>query len=82
MGFLETVVITANWIERCPLIGLHLYVCIAFKALNMNGTGIVGLTFKLLNPRDVMRVLESDRGKERARGEEREGKRERVGIEG
>lgn len=34
----------------------------------MNGTDIVGLTFKLLNPGDVMRVLESERGKERERG--------------
>lgn len=70
MGFLETGVITANWIERCPLIGLHLYVYIVFKALNMNGTDIVGLTFKLLNPRDVMRGF---REREREE-EEREGR--------
>lgn len=82
MGFLETVVITANWIERCPLIGLHLYVYIAFKALNMNGTDIVGLTFKLLNPGDVMRVLESERGKERERGRARGGAGGRGGAEG
>lgn len=39
----------------------------------MNGTDIVGLTFKLLNPGDVMRVLESERGKERERGRARGG---------
>lgn len=69
LGFLETAVITANWIERCPLIGLHLYVYIVFKALNMNGTDIVGLTFKLLNPKDVIRVLERERERGWGRGE-------------
>lgn len=78
MGFLETGVITANWIERCPLIGLHLYVYIAFKALNMNGTDIVGLKFKLLNPGDVMRILESERGRKR----EREGAGGDGGVDG
>lgn len=82
MGFLETGVITTNWIERCPLNGLHLYVYIAFKALNMNGTDIVGLTFKLLNPGDVMRVLESERGRKREREGARDGDGERVGVDG
>lgn len=54
--FFETAFITANWIEWCPLIGLHLYIDIVFKALNLNGTDTMGLTFKLLHPEDVMRV--------------------------
>ena len=70
MRFLETAFITANWIERCPLIGLHLYIYIVFKALNLNGTDIMRLTFKLLNPEDVIRVLE--RGRKRVRGRETE----------
>ena len=60
LRFLETAFITANWIEWCPLIGLHLYIYIVFKALNLNGTDIMGLTFKLLNPEDVIRVLEGE----------------------
>lgn len=70
LRFLETAFITANWIERCPLIGLHLYIYIVFKALNLNGTDIMRLTFKLLNPEDVIRVLE--RGRKRVRGRETE----------
>lgn len=31
----------------------------------MNGADIVGLTFKLLNPRHVIRVLKSERGRKR-----------------
>lgn len=76
LKFLETAFITANWIEWCPLIGLHLYIYIVFNALNLNGTDIMGLTFKLLNPEDVIRVLEREGG-ERERGEGDKG-RERV----
>lgn len=46
----------ANWIEWCPLIGLHLYIYIVFKALNLNGADIMGVTLKLLNPEDVSKV--------------------------
>lgn len=46
----------SNWIEWCPLIGLHLYIYIVFKALNLNGADIMGLTLKLLNPEDVMNI--------------------------
>lgn len=69
MRFLETAFITANWIEWCPLIGLHLYIYIVFKALNLNGTDIMGLTFKLLNPEDVIRVLKRERRKRVSRME-------------
>lgn len=80
MRFPETAFITANWIEWCPLIGLHLYIYIVFKALNLNGTDIMGLTFKLLNPEDVIRVLERERRK-RVRGREMErGGRQREGT--
>lgn len=58
---LETAFITTNWIEWCPLIGPHLYIYIVFKALNLSGTDIMRLTFKLLNPKDVIRVLERER---------------------
>lgn len=61
LRFPETAFITANWIEWCPLIGLHLYIYIAFDALNLNGTYIMGLAFKPLNPEDVIRVLERER---------------------
>lgn len=74
MRFLETAFITANWIEWCPLIGLHLYIYIVFKALNLNGTDIMGLTFKLLNPEDVIRVLEGEEKESEGEGDgEREG---------
>lgn len=59
---LETAFITTNWIEWCPLIGPHLYIYIVFKALNLSGTDIMRLTFKLLNPKDVIRVLEREKG--------------------
>lgn len=48
----------------------------------MNGTDIVGLTFKLLNPGVVMRVLESEKGRKREREGAREVERERVGVDG
>lgn len=46
----------ANWIEWCPLIGLHLYIYVVFKARNLNGADIIGVTLKLLNPEDVTKV--------------------------
>lgn len=67
---LETAFITTNWIEWCPLIGPHLYIYIVFKALNLSGTDIMRLTFKLLNPKDVIRVLGRERERERVRGRE------------
>lgn len=51
----------ANWIEWCPLIGLDLYIYIVFKALNLNGTDIMRLTFKLLNPEHVIKALEGEK---------------------
>lgn len=77
---LETAFITTNWIEWCPLIGPHLYIYIVFKALNLSGTDIMRLTFKLLNPKDVIRVLERERkgdgGREAAQNRVREQKKE------
>lgn len=54
----------ANWIEWCPLTGLHLYMYIVFKALNLNGADIMGVTLKLLNPEDVTKVLGVGGGRE------------------
>ena len=75
LRFLETAFIMANWIEWCPLIGLHLHIYIVFKALNLSGTDIMRLTFKLLNPEDVIRVLEREKGwgggREKEEAEER-----------
>lgn len=53
----------ANWIEWCPLTGLHIYIYIVFKALNLNGADIMGVTLKLLNPGDATKV--SKRGREK-----------------
>ena len=53
----------SNWIEWCPLIGPHFYIYIVFKALNLSGTDIIKLTFKLLNPQDGIKVLERGRKK-------------------
>lgn len=77
LRFLETAFITANWIVWCPLIGRHWYFYIVFKALNLNGKDIMRVTFKLLNPEDVIRVLErggryrEGGGRERGKAEER-----------
>lgn len=75
---LETAFITTNWIEWCPLIGPHLYIYIVFKALNLSGTDIMRLTFKLLNPKDVISVLEREKGggREAAQNRVREQKKE------
>lgn len=75
---LETAFITTNWIEWCPLIGPHLYIYIVFKALNLSSTDIMRLTFKLLNPKDVIRVLEREKGggREAAQNRVREQKKE------
>lgn len=75
---LETAFITTNWIEWCPLIGPHLYIYIVFKALNLSGTDIMRLTFKLLNPKDVIRVLERERKGDGGRGGGREAAQNRV----
>lgn len=50
LRILETAFITANWIELCPLIGPHLYINTAFKALNLSVSDIMRLTSKLVNP--------------------------------
>lgn len=77
LKFLETAFITANWIEWCPLIGPHLYIYIVFKELNLSGTDIMRLTFKLLNPKDVIRILEGKK-KKGGKTSEGEGEKERV----
>lgn len=64
------------------LIGLNgahslAYIYIVFKALNLNGTDIMGLTFKLLNPEDVIRVLKRERRKRVSRMETGKGGRQR-----
>lgn len=48
----------ANWIEWCPLIGPHFCIYNIFNAINLSGTDIIRLAFKLLNPQDGIRVLE------------------------
>lgn len=44
--FLETKFIIANWIERCPHIGPHLYIYMVFKELSLNESDIRRLTSK------------------------------------
>lgn len=56
-----------------------MYIYIAFDALNLNGTYIMGLAFKPLNPEDVIRVLERERERDEKESKE-EGDREKGNV--